>query len=223
MYSFGNRKDTTIVDEPFYANYLVNHPDLEHPGKDDILKSQAHDFDEVLQNVLLGDYQSDVIFIKNMAHHLDQQDWSFLKKMANVFLIREPKRLIASFAKVIPNPTLLDIGLGLEFEIFKYLESNNLPIIVLDSHEVLKSPRKVLNKLCDQLGISFDEEMLSWSAGPRKEDGLWAKYWYASVHKSTGFTLNKISNHPFPNHLNELLEEATVYYNKLQPFTIKAD
>jgi len=223
MYSFGNRKDTVVVDEPLYANYLNNHPEIVHPGKEDILKSQSHDFDEVLQNVLLGEYKSDVVFIKNMAHHLDQQDWTFLSEMTNVFLIREPKRLIASFAQVIPNPTLLDIGLGLEFDIFKYLESCNQPIIVLDSHEVLKSPRKVLSKLCDQIGISFDEEMLSWPAGSRKEDGCWAKYWYTNVHKSTGFTQNKISNHPFPDHLNELLEEATVYYNKLKPFTIKAD
>jgi len=223
MYSFGNRKDTTIVDEPFYANYLIKHPQIDHPGKQKVLDSQSHDFNQVLNDVIFGKYQSPILFIKNMAHHLDQQDWTFLQKTSNVFLIREPKRLIASFAQVIPDPSMLDIGLQLEYEIYEYLINNNQQITVLDSHEVLKSPQNVLNKLCQQLEIPFDDDMLSWKAGARKEDGSWAKYWYANVHKSTGFTQKKISNHMFPNHLNELLKKADYYYNKLKLNSIKAD
>lgn len=223
MYSFGNRSDMSIVDEPFYANYLTNHPEIVHPGKEDVLRSQFNDFDDVLKNVIYSDFQSKYVFFKNMAHHLDGQDWTFLKDMTNVFLIREPKRLIASFARVIPTPTILDIGLELEYEIFDYLKLNNKSVIVLDSQELLKSPKVVLQKLCSRIGIPFDEDMLSWTAGARKEDGCWAKYWYANVHKSTGFTQNKISDHPFPEHLNALLAKANIYYNRLKPFTIKAD
>jgi len=223
MYAFGNRTDTTVVDEPLYANYLVNHPDIEHPGKEDVLKTQSHNFNEVLENVFFKSYERKNVFFKNMAHHLDGLDWSFLNQMTNVFLIREPKRLIASFARVIPNPTILDIGLALEYEIFEYLKSKGQSVTVLDSQEVLKSPKAVLNKLCDYLNINFDDNMLSWRAGPRKEDGSWAKYWYANVHKSTGFTQDKISDHPFPDHLNPLLEQANIYYNKLKKYTIKAN
>ena len=222
MYAFGNRQDTAIVDEPLYANYLVNHPDIEHPGKVDVLKSQSHCFSEVLDNVFFGRYEEPILFIKNMAHHLDQLDWSFLDQLTNVFLIREPQQLIASFAQVIPYPTILDIGLALEAEIFDYLIERQKELIVLDSNEILKSPENVLSQLCEKIKIPFDDAMLSWKAGPRKEDGAWAKYWYANVHKSTGFTQRKISDHPFPTHLKPLLEKALVHYNKLKKHTIKA-
>ncbi|MBT8232680.1 MAG: sulfotransferase family protein [Saprospiraceae bacterium] len=223
MYSFGNRKDTSVIDEPFYANYLTTHPLRDHPGKGEILASQPHAFGEVLNEILSKSVEAPYLFVKNMAHHLDQLDWSFLTKFDNVFLIREPKRLIASFAQVIPKPTMLDIGLALEWKIFEYLESKGNNPVVLDSSEILKSPKIVLSKLCAHLNMPFDEDMLSWSAGPRKEDGVWAKYWYKNVHKSTGFTQRKLSEHPFPDHLKGLLNEAEGYYNKLKAFTIKAE
>lgn len=222
MYAFGNRKDTTIVDEPFYANYLVQHPEIVHPGRTEVLDSQSQDFDKVLENVIFKNYETDVVFIKNMAHHCHRQNWSFMDQLTNVFLVREPKKLIASFAQVIQNPTLLDIGLALEYEIFQYLVSKGIQPIVLDSQEVLANPSDVLKQLCQRLDVAYDEAMLTWKAGPRKEDGVWAKYWYKNVHKSTGFTQQKISNHEFPKHLSGLLEEANYYYNKLKTHTIKA-
>lgn len=30
------------------------------------------------------------------------------------------------------------------------------------------------------------EQMLSWPAGPKPYDGVWAPWWYAGSHKSTG-------------------------------------
>lgn len=223
MYAFGNRVDTSIVDEPFYANYLIGHPNVDHPGRADVLDSQFHDFNEVINAVIFKAYTTPYLFIKNMAHHCHKQDWSFMEKLSNVFLVREPKKLIASFAQVIKEPTLLDIGLALEYEIFNFLLSKGIEPIVLDSKEVLENPRYVLSQLCDRLDMPFDETMLKWSAGPRAEDGSWAKYWYHNVHKSTGFTQKKMSNHTFPDQLQPLLKESNYYYNKLKVHSIKAN
>jgi hypothetical protein len=44
-----------------------------------------------------------------------------------------------------------------------------------------------LAALCASLGIDYSEKMLSWPAGPRDTDGVWAPAWYASVEASTGF------------------------------------
>jgi len=222
MYSFGNRPDMSIVDEPFYAYYLHKHPEIDHPGREETLKELPASFDEVIASLIDADYPSPHVFFKNMAHHLDATDLSFTLPLKNVFLIREPKQLIASFAQVIPNPTLLDIGLKLEWEIFSYLKERNGNYVVLNSNEVLKNPKAVLSKLCEQLDLPFAEEMLAWPAGPRPEDGSWAKYWYANVHQSTGFQKQMTSSRPFPERLQPLLNEAQKYYDSLVEYSIKA-
>ena len=39
--------------------------------------------------------------------------------------------------------------------------------------------------LCAGCGIAFDDAMLSWPAGRRASDGVWAPSWYDSVERST--------------------------------------
>jgi hypothetical protein len=222
MYSFGNRSDTTVIDEPMYAHYLVNHPDIDHPGREEIIDSQSININEIISQLSNEPHDSDVLFIKNMAHHLKSLDWSFLLGMTNIFLIRDPRQLIASFAQVISSPTLLDIGIKVEYEIFEYLRSKDQKCIVLDSNEVLKDPKKVLKQLCDEIGIDFESNMLHWSAGPRKEDGIWAKYWYDNVHRSTGFAKQSTSSRAFPEELLPLLQKALKYYDLLCAYSLKA-
>ncbi|MEZ4981043.1 MAG: hypothetical protein R2769_05540 [Saprospiraceae bacterium] len=54
MYSFGNRIDTSVVDEPLYAHYLsFQKTETEHPGKDEILLNLSSDYKEVIQKVCL--------------------------------------------------------------------------------------------------------------------------------------------------------------------------
>ena len=108
MYSFSRRPDTKVIDEPFYAHYLET-TGIEHPGREDTLNSMSSDITEVLESI----YETsgcEVLFLKNMAHHHQQMDLEFLHKMTNLFLVRNPKQLIASFAQVINSPTMQDIG-----------------------------------------------------------------------------------------------------------------
>jgi hypothetical protein len=57
--------------------------------------------------------------------------------------------------------------------------------------------------------------MLSWNTGGIPEDGIWAPYWYANVHRSTGFATQKSSSRPFPDHCQDLLEQALPIYEEL--------
>ena len=220
MYSFGNRSDMSIVDEPFYAYYLHSHPQIDHPGKAETLASQSINVDEIMANIINGPYPTPHVFLKNMAHHMDGIDWSYIKELKNLFLIRNPRQLIASFAQVIENPTILDIGLELEWQIFEYCQSIGAESVVLDTNRILDNPRKVLISLCDRLEIPFSEEMLHWEAGPRAEDGVWAAYWYGNVHQSTGFKKQTTSSRPFPERLQPLLDKALDYYNRLLPYSL---
>jgi hypothetical protein len=223
MYSFGNRADTAIVDEPFYAYYLSNF-DVDHPGANDILSSMSSNPEKVIQDVLLADRQEEYLFAKNMAHHMDGYDYSYSYECRNVFLIRDPKRLITSFAKVITNPVANDVGLRREAEIYNEIKTKGkFDPVVIDSGELLLNPEKVLSEVCNQLSIPFDKAMLNWKAGARKEDGTWAKYWYNSVHKSTRFVqTQKNEDATLDDRLIPVYEEVLPFYNQLFEKAIKA-
>ena len=77
MYSFENRGDTTVVDEPMYAQYLSKN-NAEHPGRKEIINSQFSEIKKVKEAVLFKNYPTDYLFIKNMAHHFIGIDWKFI-------------------------------------------------------------------------------------------------------------------------------------------------
>ena len=215
MYSFAQREDTTVYDEPLYAHYLCNtNADEYHPGADDVIDTQENDGQKVL-DMMMGNHNSEVVFFKNMTHHLLDLDRSFMKNVVNVILTRDPKEMIPSFAKVIDNPTIDDIGYRLHSEVIEYFEKKGIKYVVLDSKKILLNPEKVLTEFCNQIEIDFDSKMLIWEAGARKEDGSWAKYWYDNVHKSTGYIPYKAKTELFPESLIPLLEECQPHYNKI--------
>jgi len=215
MYSFAQRADTGIFDEPLYAHYLSNtNADEYHPGAEDVIASQENDGKKVVETIM-GKQDKPVVFFKNMTHHLLDLDRTFMKDVVNVILTRDPKEMIPSFAKVINNPTIDDIGYRLHTELIGYFEKENIKYVVLDSKKILLNPEKVLRQFCDIIGINFDKNMLNWEAGPRKEDGSWAKYWYDNVHRSTGYNPYKTKNEPFPENLIPLLKECEPHYNKI--------
>ncbi len=222
MYSFAQRGDTKVIDEPFYAFYLNQFPQLDHPGREDVLKCMSSDPEKILKQIEELHQDHPILFLKNMAHHHLGLDWSYMKSFKNVFLIRNPKQLIASFAQVISNPTLQDIGLKEEADLLTYVEQtgDHAPIVI-DSNQILPDPEEGLRKLCEDLTIPFQSEMLSWKKGPIPEDGVWATYWYHNVHNSTGFAKQPTSDRPLPTHCEVLYQEALPYFEKLHNYTLK--
>jgi hypothetical protein len=222
MYSFGNRPDTAIVDEPYYAYYLNKYQVAYHPGTDEILDKMSSDAQVVTEDIF-AERPEKYFFIKNMAHHLQGFDYSFIHEIKNIFLIRNPRQLIASFAKVIEHPTGVDIGVEREKELYdEIVNKGKYKPIVLDSGEVLKNPEGVLIKLCDKLDIPFTDRMLSWPPGPKVEDGVWAKYWYSNVHQSTGFISKEQTYVELTEPLEKLYQEVKPHYDFLYQQSLKA-
>ena len=221
MYSFAQRADMSVVDEPFYG-YFLNVSGRIHPGGDEVLATMETDAAIVTRKTILREYPTPHVFFKNMAHHLmGEVDLGFTAQCTNVFLIRDPKKLIASLALVIDKPELLDTGLALSSALFNQMkaQSSKTPVVI-NSGELLKDPPNYLAAVCEAVGIPFDKSMLSWPAGPRPEDGIWAKYWYKSVHKSTGFAPQRSEERELPKELFHLYEEALPHYEFLNHFAI---
>ena len=222
MYAFAQRNDTTVFDEPLYAHYLSKTPALHyHPGGQEVLDSQEHDGEKVVQ-MLMGNHSTEVAFFKQMAHHLIELDWSFMDACDNIILTRDPRDMLPSYNEQVDEPTLSDVGYDKQLEILNYLQSKQKEVIVLEAKQVLLNPRKVLTALCERLSIPFDDNMLRWEKGARKEDGVWAKYWYKSVHNSTEFAPYKPKTSPFPKRLEALYETCLPYYEQLEKLAIKA-
>jgi len=217
MYSFAQRPDTTVVDEPLYAYYL-NKSKIQHPGQQEILQSQSSDLQKVIDEILFKDYSTPVVFFKQMTHHLYQTKYDFLKEFKNIIFIRDPRLIIRSYSKVREQVTMQDIGIAQQVELLNFLKDD---AIVLDSKFLLKQPEQCLTRLCEQLSIPFNKAMLQWPAGARKEDGVWAKYWYGNVHKSTGFKTYKEDKFVMNDELEKLAKECFPYYEILKQFSLR--
>jgi hypothetical protein len=223
MRSFGNRNDCFVVDEPLYASYLAA-TGKPHPGAAEIIAVGETDWRKVVRSLTTeAPAEGTLYYQKHMTHHLlpgMERDW--LGKLTNCFLIRNPREVLASYAKVIETPTLEDTGFPQQAEIFELVRGHtNQTPPVLDAADVLKNPRRLLGLFCDQVGIDFQESMLSWPAGPRPTDGIWAKHWYSEVEKSTAFRPCQERRIELPERLEKLAAECMEYYDRLYSARLK--
>ena len=217
MYAFAQRSDTQVIDEPLYAHYLYNTKRAEaHPGPAEVMASMSTDGERVIREVIFGPCEKPVLFMKQMAHHLINIDRGFLYQTLNVFLIRDPREMLPSLAKIIGKPTLADTGFKTQHDLLMDLRAAGQSPPILDSRLLLENPSRVLYELCERLGLPFEDAMLSWRVGGNPADGVWAKYWYQNVHRSTGFAPYRPKSEPFPLELEDILEACSGYYDVLR-------
>jgi hypothetical protein len=221
MYSFAQRADTRVVDEPLYGYYLQS-SGVKHPGAEEVIAAMDTDGERVVREVILGDCDRPVVLFKLMAHHLEGLDWGFLERLTNVLLVRDPADVVRSLRHQVPNPDLRDTGMELQDRIHDYLGERGRETPVVDARGLLNAPEGVLRALCAALGLEFDPAMLSWEAGARPEDGVWAPHWYHNVHRSTGFHPYSEKSEPVPEDLVPLVEECRPYYDRLLTGAIHA-
>ena len=221
MYSFAQLPGVHVIDEPLYGHYL-RVSDADHPGRHEIMAAMNCDGDAVMQDLLLRQLedQSHVLFMKHMAHHLTELDLGFLRATSNVFLIRDPREMLPSLTIQLPHATLSDTGLQKQWELYNDLVDSGQQPAVLDSRELLLNPEGVLRQLALHLNIEFTRDMLSWKAGARDEDGVWAPHWYHAVHKSTGFAPYEAKT-DFPDQLRPLLDDCKPWYEKLYQHALR--
>ncbi|WP_027245230.1 hypothetical protein [Leisingera daeponensis] len=221
MYAFGNRGDCAVVDEPFYAAYLAM-TGLDHPMRSEILDSQPQD-PEAVAKALLGPVPGakPYYYQKHMTQHMIPgvpRDW--MREAVNVFLIRHPARVIASYAAKRENPTLEDIGFRQQAELFDQVRSWGQTPVVVDSHDIREHPATKLEQLCDAIGIPYSPKMLNWPKGGHKDDGVWAEHWYGAVWNSTGFAGAEGPLPDVPDALQPVLQAAMPYYEQMKAVKI---
>jgi Sulfotransferase domain len=222
MRAWGNRPDTLVIDEPFYAVYLKA-TGKKHPGADEVIATGETDWRKVVAQLTSPLPNGKRIFFqKQMTHHLlSKVDREWLGAVMNCFLIRDPREVIASYVKKREDPALEDLGFVQQAEIFDFVRErmSAIPPIV-DAKDVLENPKRALGLLCDAVGVEFSESMLSWPPGLRDTDGIWAKYWYGEVARSRSFQLYRPRHDEVPKHLLEMHKRCRECYERLYEYRL---
>jgi len=218
MRSWGNRPDTAVVDEPFYAYYLEE-TKKPHPGAAQVIARGETDWRRVVDQLTKAPVPGDkgIFFQKQMTHHLLPEigrDW--ISHMTNCFLIRDPREVILSYIKKNPDPALEDLGFVQQCEVFDYVceRAESIPPVI-DADAILRNPERMLHRLCDAIGVEFDKAMLSWPPGLRETDGIWASHWYDAVAKSTSFEPYTPRDGTIPDSLRAIYDRCRTCYEEL--------
>ena len=218
MRSWGNRADTAVIDEPFYAYYL-RATGKKHPGADEVMAGGETDWRNVVDQVTGSVPNGKTIFFqKQMTHHLlPEVDRQWLSAVTNCFLIRDPAEVITSYIKKNDvDLALEDLGFVQQAEIFNWVSQNTKQEApVIDARDVQQNPKRMLEMLCRAIGVEFDEAMLSWPPGLRESDGVWATHWYSEVARSTSFQPYRPKNEAVPERMREVHERCRECYERL--------
>jgi len=212
MYSFGNRADMQVWDEPFYAAYLAA-TGVKHPMGDDVISGNEADPEAVCKKINEAEGN---LFLKLMGFHMEDAfplDWA--KDCVHVHLIRHPARVIASYAAKREKPNLKDIGFEQQSKLYR-----QFPGPVISSFDIRSNPEAMLRKLCSEIGLPFEPAMLHWPAGPKSFDGNWAPHWYDAVHRSKGFAGAEGNLPDLSGHELDLMNDALPFYEELQKVKI---
>ncbi len=223
MRSWGNRPDTFVVDEPFYAYYL-RRTEVDHPGREEVIAQGETDWRKIVAGLTSSPPDGARIFYqKQMTHHLlPEVDREWLPGLTNCFLIRDPAEVIASYIRKNAEPSLEDLGFVQQAKIFDWVQkqSGKVPPVI-DAHDVLENPRRTLTLLCEAMGVEFSDTMLSWPPGRRATDGIWAKHWYVEVEKSTSFQPHVARKVEVPERLRAMHETGSEIYERLRAFRLR--
>lgn len=217
MYAFAARGDCAVVDEPFYAAYLAM-TRLDHPMRKQILAAQPQDPETVVAQIT-GSVPGGLphFYQKHMTQHMlpgIPRDW--MRGVTNVFLIRHPARVIASYAAKREDPTLDDIGFRQQAELFDLVKTWGQSPVVIDSHDIRADPRGMLERLCRAIGLEFTDRMLHWPKGGHPDDGVWAAHWYAAVWNSTGFAGAEGPLPDLTGDYADLCAQAMPFYDRMK-------
>lgn len=222
MRAWENREDCAVSDEPLYAAYLAE-TGLDHPGRDEVIAAGETDWRRVV-DALLGPAPNGaaVWYQKHMSHHLLPDmatDWVF--GLRNVLLIRDPAEVVASYIKSRAAVSPEDIGLPQQWRLFQSLRDRaGGPPLVIDAGDFLRAPETYLRALCAAFGIAFTPRMLTWPAGPRDSDGVWAPYWYDAVWASTGFEPWRARETALAGDAADVAEVCRPIYERLRAFRL---
>lgn len=218
MYSFAERVDTRVMDEPLFGHFL-SCTGVSRPSREEVLATMPTSRTAALQS-LQPRQEDDVLFLKHMANHLEGLSWSDVDghHHRHVILTRHPDGVLPSYRAHIARPTMLDLGYAHQHRILQHAGDR---AVVVTAESLFAQPEHTLRALCASLELPWDKGMLTWQPGGRPEDGAWAPYWYDGVHRSSGWEPRTLAHGEVPPDLAALRATCLEHYLALQAQSLK--
>ncbi len=222
MRAWENRKDTVVVDEPFYGPYLAA-TGKQHPHWKETIEAQGDNHASVVHSLCHDQKPAAIFYQKHMTHHiLPGMDVSFIRNFRNAFLLRHPIEVLSSYLEKEPQATPEDLGFPQQVQLFDFIKKElGVSSPVIESKDVLIDPEATLRCLCQALDVPFDEAMLSWPKGQRDSDGVWAAHWYNRVVESTGFAPYRAKENRLTAKQKAVADACLPYYESLVKHKLK--
>ncbi|MFF4140784.1 sulfotransferase family protein [Streptomyces sp. NPDC001698] len=151
-------------------------------------------------------------------------DEEFLAAATHTFIIRDPAEAIASHHKLNPDLGRDEIGFGRLYEIFTAVQAatGNTPVVI-DSDDLLDHPAETVRAYCEEVGIPFVPEALSWQPGMRSEWQSTSR-WHQSTSRTAGFARSsgaKVEAAAADPTLSAYLDYHMPYYEKLRAAALR--
>ena len=217
MYSFAERSDTRVLDEPLFGHFLA-HTGVERPSRKAVLASMPTGREDALASLVRHEHD-DVLFLKHMANHLEGLAWEDVDgpDHTHVILTRHPDGVLPSYRAHIDAPTMLDLGYAHQRDIVDHAAGR---VHVVTAESLFETPEATLKALCAALDMPWEEGMLTWAPGGRPEDGIWATYWYEGIHRSSGWEPRSLRHGEVPSRLGPLRESCLEHYLALKDLAL---
>ncbi len=219
------RGDCKVFHEPFLSYYYLHLKTRKMPFLD-YASIEAKTYEEI-RATLIDNARTRAVFFKDMSYYVLPnilRDYAFCKRLCNVFLIRDPRRSIASYFKLDPNVSLVEIGLEAQWHHYEQLTKEfALPALVIEADALARNPRAQIARLCEFAKLSHDESAFSWKTGTTPDEWRSVEGWHTNVLASLSIREHtNDAQQVFAEvaqqapHLKAMLAHHDVYYEKLK-------
>ena len=223
------RGDLTVFHEPFMADYYMHRANRLFPMVDTGVPSWV-DYPTMRGRILDAAVHTPVFF-KDLSFYADAilaGDPDFTRRLTHVFLIRDPRRAIASYWKLDPELTCEEVGLEASWELHQALIDDGQTPLVIEAEAVGADPERQIGLIWDHAGLDARADAFRWQAGEMQKDWQFVAGWHRDVAGSTGIkrdsrdpdTVFDAARHAAP-HLEDYLEHHWPFYERLRALARK--
>ncbi|WP_282610682.1 hypothetical protein [Pelagibius sp. Alg239-R121] len=219
------RGDCEVFHEPFLADYYLHRSVRPLPMLDEE-KTAPMDYNDV-RSMLLEAADAGPVFFKDMSYYVVPrifEDEAFAHRLCNVFLVRDPRRSIASYYKLDPQLSLTEIGIEAQWRQFCFLrDALGAQPLVIEAEAVSENPKSVIGRLWEFADLPFKKEAFEWRTSDVPEGWQHVEGWHADVLSSSG--IRKDASDPDAvfeaaaakaPHLKDFLEHHWGFYERLK-------
>ena len=125
------------------------------------------------------------VFAKDMAYYVIPEILNhpgLAKEFNHVFLIRDPRKSIASYFRLDPDLLEEEVGLEAQWRLFRWIsETTGREPQVLRAEDIQHDTQGVVGTLWQNLGLSFVPSAFSWQAGSMPDDWVEVSNWHDST------------------------------------------